>query len=284
MKPATFGLVLKNIQDNSEAVKVGVLYHGGEPLLNRDFTAMVRQLKEIGVPFIKTVSNGMLLTDAAIKGIVESKLDAIEISLDGQSAVESDFVRRNCDSLEVLSNIKKLIDYKRQHDSQLPKITITSTQFLPPPPEMYEQAKELPEPPNWISRALADNGYAGEVDYKCGWAMEWPHMEVMDDTYEVHQVPDGQYSNRCDLVENTITVRWNGDVVACCFDLTSRFVLGNIHEADLITIWNDHKFRGLRRSIDKKKFIPMCANCNIVRPNVYLSIRPEVLVTLQRSK
>ena len=38
--------------------------------------------------------------------------------------------------------------------------------------------------------------------------------------------------------ENTITIRSNGDVVPCCYDLTSKLVMGNIRENSLAQIWN----------------------------------------------
>jgi radical SAM protein with 4Fe4S-binding SPASM domain len=82
--------------------------------------------------------------------------------------------------------------------------------------------------------------------------------------------------NYCDLVDYTITVRWNGDVVSCCYDLTSRYVMGNILQDSLESIWNGKRYIGLRRSIDGRKFIPLCAGCNKVKPNTYLVVKPEL--------
>lgn len=107
--------------------------------------------------------------------------------------------------------------------------------------------------------------------------MKWPHMEVDPEVYDIYYDPkDEGNRNYCDLVEHTMTVRWNGDVVACCYDLTSKEVLGNVSEADLATIWNGDRYLSLRQSIDTKKFVPLCDKCNVVKPRVYLKLKQSI--------
>lgn len=278
MRPQTFELVLENLRAQLAYVKVCVLYHGGEPLLNKHFPAMVRAIKALGVPFVKTVSNGMLLTQPIIEAIVESGLDVIEFSLDGLSPEQNNFIRRDCDYETVVANIKALVAYKQLKGAAQPKIAISSAQFLPEPPDTEHHKHLEAPPPAYLRAAFADELALGEIDFKTTWAMQWPHMEVLTEIYNLYEDADDCYGNQCDHVQSTMTVRWNGDVVACCYDLTSQFVLGNIHEDGLAEIWNNQKYRGLRRSIDKQKYIPMCANCNVVRPNVYLLMKSEILL------
>src|SRR5450631_1265527 len=75
MPPEIFSRVLDSLARNLENVKVVVLYHGGEPLLNRHFAEMVRQVKSLGIGFVKTVSNGMLLNDGVIGDMLTGGLD-----------------------------------------------------------------------------------------------------------------------------------------------------------------------------------------------------------------
>lgn len=281
MKLETFARVLESIRENLETVKVVVLYHGGEPLLNKHFGEMVRQIKYLGVPFVKTVSNGMLLTEATLDSIVNSGLDSIEFSLDGNTPEENNFIRRNCDYETVVKNIKRLIDYKRERKSELPKIYISSIQFLKKDLPVKSQT---PTAPDFIVNEFSGE-YAGEITgFKCTLAMKWSHMKVLDDIYEVYPDPaDIEVSNYCDHVESTVTIRWNGDVVSCCYDLTSQYVLGNVNQEKLSSIWNGKKYQGLRKSIDTMRFIPLCAGCNVVKPNIYLIPRQEVLMRLRKN-
>ncbi len=276
-----FDRVSAQVRDHLDAVKVVVLYHGGEPLLHKRFVDMVRHLKTMRVPHVKTVSNGMILSDAVIEGIVDAKLDAIEFSLDGQSPEENNFVRRNCDAATVIRNIKRLIAHKRRVSAVRPDIFIASTQFLTPETHVR---KDQPAPlPEYVVREFSGEVAPEITEYKTTWAMLWPHMGLQTDVYEIYKDPYcGEVLNYCDLVDFTMTIRWNGDVVTCCYDLTSQFVLGNVMQQTLEEIWNGKKYRGLRRSIDSRRFIPLCAACNRVKPNLFLVLKPGVRERLAR--
>ena len=93
MKPHTFERVLSELKPHVPPVRVAVLYHGGEPFLNKNFLEMVRRVKALGIPLVKTISNGMLVQPEMCSEIVNSGLDAIEISLDAESPRENDMVR-----------------------------------------------------------------------------------------------------------------------------------------------------------------------------------------------
>ena len=77
-----------------DEVKVVVLYHGGEPLLNKHFYSMANRIKKIRKDILlKTVSNGVALTKTNSKKLISSGIDEIEFSLDGLSFVENDYIR-----------------------------------------------------------------------------------------------------------------------------------------------------------------------------------------------
>ena len=74
MKYEVFEKVLKEIKGYKDYVKVVVLYHGGEPLLNKTVFDMIEQLKEFKSDlFVKTVSNGMALNKKNSDKILNSK-------------------------------------------------------------------------------------------------------------------------------------------------------------------------------------------------------------------
>ena len=50
-------------------------------------------------------------------------------------------------------------------------------------------------------------------------------------------------SNFCDHIVNTFTIRWNGDVVPCCFDLINMMVMGNVVTEEIENIWNNEKYQ-----------------------------------------
>lgn len=271
MDSSTFDLVIQNIRDTISDIRVVVLYHGGEPLLNKQFPSMVRRIKELGVPFVKTVSNGMLLNDKISEEICESGLDAIEFSLDGISFEQNDLIRRGCKGKSVVGKIKQLVNYKKIYSFQKPEIYISTTQFL------KINGNDLTNPqsiPGYLMKAFSNEFRYSDLKFKTTVAMRWPDMNVNEKQFSVLCDNEGsQTQNYCDHVMNTITVRWNGDIVPCCYDLTSKVVLGNIHDNNLRNIWNNEEYLRLRMSIHNKKFYPLCNECNTVRPHQYLLIR-----------
>ena len=93
------------------------------------------------------------------------------------------------------------------------------------------------------------------------------------DKYKLVEGPlteTSQTSNCCDHVMNTITFRWNGDVVPCCYDITSNYVIGNIMKQSLPDIWNNKRYKEIRRSIYILRNIPLCAECNAIRSQLFV--------------
>lgn len=260
MSDATFARVKLSLQAHRDEVKVVVLYHGGEPLLNKSFYKWVREIKSINDRFfVKTVSNGMALTDVAIDNILGSGIDAIEFSLDGLSAAESQEVREKSNTNKIIENVKRLINRKKARGLEKPELYIATTQFL--------RAQDGPlevKIPDWLTTAFAE-GVAG---FKGTYAVQWPHMGRVT-KYDIVK-SEGEDKNECDHVVNTITVRADGTVVPCCYDLTTKLPMGNVNNHSMTDIWNSDQYIELRRSIREKKYISICGNCAVVRPSKYL--------------
>jgi sulfatase maturation enzyme AslB (radical SAM superfamily) len=128
MSEAVFARVLSEVAKHVPPIRVAVLYHGGEPLLNKRFPSMARAVKELGIPLVKTVTNGMFLRSEVIPEILRSGLDQIEISLDGESGAQSDEVRRRSSFERIRANVLALASANRKAGSPL-EIFVSTTQF-----------------------------------------------------------------------------------------------------------------------------------------------------------
>ena len=265
MSLEVFEKILLEIKKNVQYIKVIVLYHGGEPFLNKNFFYMLNEIKKINKNiFVKTVSNGTVLNEKIIKKIVESDLDLIEFSLDGQSAEDSEKIRKKSNTEKILKNIKELLNQKKSLGKKALKINICSTQFFQK--ENFVGDYTSPKTANWILENFKDE----EVEFKNFFAMQWPSMNEEINDFEKITVKDREDKNSCDHLDETLTIRSDGNVVPCCYDLTTKLKMGNIMTNGLKEIWNNSLYINLRKSIEKKKFISICKNCNVVRPPVYL--------------
>src|SRR3989338_6455930 len=263
MTEQVFEKVLEEIERHKAFIKVVVLYHGGEPLLNRNFYRMVAQIKSIDASFlVKTVSNGMALNRKHSEQIISCGLDVIEFSLDGESSDESQYIREKSNTQRIVKKIKSLIELKATVGAIKPDIYISTTQFLRDKRQVNVPGE--PPVPTWLEET-----FKGEVSgYKSTYALQWPHM---GDSGKFDSLTIGQQNgNECDLVNNSLTIRSEGSVVPCCFDLTSKLVMGNILDQPLLDIWNGQKYSMLRRSIALNKPVSICAACVVLRPPTYL--------------
>jgi radical SAM protein with 4Fe4S-binding SPASM domain len=231
---------------------------------------MIRQIKEIDSSFfVKTVSNGMALTRKCSEEIIKSGLDEIEVSLDGESSNESEYVREKSNTERILKNIKRLIELKRTTGASKPAINIATVQFLRNAASLAPSGE--PPVPAWLEDIFGEERAVG---FKTCYALEWPHMGNSG-KYDLLAL-GGQDGNACDHVINRMTIRADGSVVPCCHDMTSKLVMGNICQQSLADIWNGQGYQGLRQSIETKRYTSICANCPEVRPAKYLVPKFEV--------
>ena len=264
MQNDCFAKVKKIISEYKEYIRVIVLYHGGEPLINKNFYDYVKILKEIKHDFfIKTVTNGMVLNKKNSEKILHSGIDLIEVSLDGDSEIDSQNIRKKSKTNLIVENLKYLIKLKNDFKKKTPKICVSSTQFLKNSDD--NPLGSPPPTPDWLLKLFSDH-----VEYKTTYALQWPHMGSIKENYELKIFPEDEESNYCDHVNNLMTVRSNGDVVACCYDLTSKLVMGNVMKEDAFEIWNSDNYQLLRESIKSKDYKSICTNCAVVKPNKYL--------------
>jgi len=267
MQESTFEKIIREVTLHKEEIKIIVLYHGGEPLLNKFFANMIRKLKHINSKFfIKTVSNGMALTQERSHELIECGLDAIEFSLDGLSAWESEKIRRKSDVEKIVKNIDYLLQLKKELSSQTPTVSLATTQFFL---ESYPQ-ENYPPPtaPKWLLELFqAEDIY----EFKTTYAMQWPHMGdsgMFDKKTVLHP---SNYKKYCDHAISTLTIRADGLVVPCCYDLTSQMPMGNIMNESLEAIWNNNPYARLRESLSKQTNLPrLCSNCLVFNDPVYL--------------
>jgi radical SAM protein with 4Fe4S-binding SPASM domain len=266
MNEDTFYNIVKSIERNKSAVKVIVLYHGGEPLLNNLFFDFVVRLKQIddGSLLIKTVSNGTVLTAEASSSLVDCGIDEIEFSLDGVSAQDNQMIRRKSNTKQIISNIKALINLIKTKSLKKPMVSIATTQFMREVPAVAGSV-EAAVVPGWLKHEFHD-----DVKYKATYAIKWPHMGEHEHIHVRPLKTVERRLNHCDHVVSTITIRYNGDVVPCCYDLTGQMAMGNVNNEFLEQIWNNQKYRILRKSIRTRSYAPMCARCAVVSQPEYL--------------
>jgi len=264
MSMEVFGRIVEEIRSYNK-VDVVVLYHGGESFLNKNIFRMIRTLKSIGIRLVKANTNGMLFNDEMLTEVIDSGLDSITFSIDGLSPQENDRIRRGADYFRIANTIKRLIALKREMYSETPEIRIANVQV--PEEETIRSGKEV-STPQYLLNDFAE--FKDEIMFEQYYTYKWPGYECSDE-YVVIEPPAAvgfEPSNYCDHIVQLITFRWNGDVVPCCYDITSEYIIGNIMTESLDEIWNNNRYKELRKSIYERNYMPMCNTCRVIRPQI----------------
>ena len=267
MSKKVFSRIVEELK-SYKGVDVVVLYHSGEPFLNKNIFEMIHILKALGIRFIKTVTNGMLIKNEMLPMIIESGLDSIEFSLDGLSPEENNQIRRGGDYYKVASIIKGLLSLKNRLRSLYPEVYIVNTQI--PNRITIKKGVEV-STPKYIEDDFSD--FKGQIGFKNTYMRKWPGFKHSKN-YELVEGPTAKKSlpsNYCNHVVEITTLRWNGDVVPCCYDITNEYVIGNVLQQPLRDIWNNEKYRELRRSIHLRKYLSLCVQCKEIKPQLVVA-------------
>jgi len=249
MSEETFNQIFEQIKHHR--FDTIVLYHGGEPMLNKRFFDMAKKLKPI-TNKLRTTTNGSLLDDKVIEKFLELEFDEIDISLDGSSPEENDLIRIGGDYNKITKKVIKLIKLKNKRNLKVPKMTIANAQI---PSDANTDAKAS------VPKHLIDTfkEVLNDVKFSPFYTIQWPGMP---EKLDIIEKPKGNF---CDHVVNTISIRWNGDVVPCCYDLVNMMVMGNVLDKKIDAIWNNKKYLKLRKDIDEFNPPDLCKNCFVLQ-------------------
>jgi radical SAM protein with 4Fe4S-binding SPASM domain len=74
----------------------------------------------------------------------------------------------------------------------------------------------------------------------------------------------------CNVPWDVTGINWNGDVVACIYDVDGRYLLGNVRETPLLEIWRGEEMERFRRNMRARDFDAIsgqnlhCKDCSII--------------------
>lgn len=267
MSDKVFSKIIEDIKSYNE-VDVVVLYHGGEPFLNKKIFQMIHALKTLGIRHIKIVTNGTVIKNDMLVKIIESGLDSIEFSIDGRSPEENDNIRKGGKFYKVAPVIKDLLLLKNKIGSAHPDVYIANTQI--PDRAIIKNGIEI-STPRYLEEYFSD--FKKEIKFKSTYMIKWPGFECSGN-YELVEGKEDKKSppsNYCNHIVETITLRSDGNVVPCCYDITNEYVCGNMLSHSLKDIWNNQRYKELRKSIYERNYKPLCINCSVIRPQLFVA-------------
>lgn len=212
--------------------RVLVLYHGGEPLLNKNLERMVDYAKERGVQKVVFNSNVSLLSSKRDL----SRVDELRVSFDGDTPEENNSIRIGSDFYLHAEKVRSLaLSDKR------PKVI-----------KIYNARHGT----DYVARYLV-NYFEGcpNVIFEGIQIRHWARL-----SNEPIQPLDNV--THCTALMETFTILSTGDVPMCCEDLQGDDIIGNVNKESPMDIWIRMSLR--REMFRQKNYPKLCQSCWVV--------------------
>lgn len=218
----------------------------GEPFLHKDILSFCRylkalrrieplSLKETSCP-LHITTNGQLIKEDQMKELVDMELDSIIFSMQGATKEGYEQMRIGSDYDKLKENILKLIEIRGGKEKPFIQISSTMT---------FETKEEI----------------SAFVDY-------WEKIVdcVVVGKTQPLEPKKGEYVyyKPCTEVFHKLTVKWDGQVSACCNDTDNMLVVGAIRQNTIYDIWNKNQvLDAIRKLLINNKFrsLSLCKNC-----------------------
>ncbi len=218
----------------------------GEPFLNPNIIEFCKFVKGISIidPItlkeskspLHITTNGHLITDIQMKELVELGLDSIIFSMQGATKKGYEEMRTGADYEKLKRKILKFVEIRGENEKPFIQISSTMT---------FETEDEI----------------STFVDY-------WKNIvdEVVVGKTQPLEPPKGEYVyyRPCAEVFHKLTVKWDGQVSACCNDSNNMLVIGAVSQNTLYDIWNNNQIlEAIRKLLTNNKFrtLSLCKNC-----------------------
>lgn len=261
----SFYKILDQFKSQKFVPRVVVLYHGGEPLLNKHLPFYIAVLKRYGVKKTVITTNCSLLDAQMGEKLLLAGLDEMKVSFDGASVEENTSIRKNGDFYRDAGHLIDFLNLKMKYKLMFPKIRICNVQILSKN-KLQEFANINKtvwyDPPEYLREFFKD--YLSEIQFQCSVARKWVGFKDNEFLEEFAVKLDRQVV--CPPLFETVSILANGDVVPCCDDLTGEVVFGNVFQESVFEIWKSESFIKFRNSFMEGHPDKFCQKCFKVNP------------------
>lgn len=285
---------VKMIAAQLPGLERAVLHGIGEPLLNRELTAMVCHLKKRKVTVLFN-SNGLLLNEKKQEELIGSHLDELRISLDAASESGYKAMRESNKFSLIVHNLRGFAERLKSRNSPKPKLSLWfmgTTENVSELPALIELAAQIGIGEVYLQRLvyfLDNRGYGlarSEMTLTNPDATVQRFIQRSEEraqqlgislsasglTDPLHSV-QGKTRQRapwknCVRPWELIYITSHGNVLPCCISPFSTadyssIILGNIFEQPLDAIWFGAKYQAFRSRHQTLSPPNCCQGCGI---------------------
>jgi hypothetical protein len=238
--------LFKKIIDEAVALDVQELHLNGYGEISvlknyQEYISYIRQ-KSRSIK-INVNTNGMRMTEEKARFYVESRVNTVNVTIDGATAETYESIRRHLKLDVVEGNVKRLIQIRDESRKKYPLVTVN---MIGMPQNLHEAELFLAK---W--KGVADRVGISGLMSRIG---SVGFVKIENKKWE--QTP-------CFLLWREMPIWSDGTVALCCDDWDGRASQGNLNNSTIKEIWTSRKRAGLRKVHleGKAAKIPLCAGC-----------------------
>lgn len=230
-------------------------YATGEPLMNKNIFAYIKEAKDIGYEYTYITTNGALLDEEACEKLIGAGLDSIKFSINAGTREHYKIIHGRDDFDRVIANLKYVSDYRRRNNLNF-KLYISFVVTNLTVEDVNDFRAAFSE--------LVDEIVFVPVGYQGGMMFENSQLLLSEKNLHDYNLNTGGGGGIqiCHLLFNGITVSCEGYLTACCVDFQNYLVIADLHHTTLKEAWESELFQDLRRrNIEDDLEGLMCYNC-----------------------
>ncbi len=262
---------------------------GGEPFIRRDLFDIVKAAKSQGLK-CNIFTNGTLISNLAVKGIFNHKIDKLIFSIDGFGAIH-DSIRGVPGAFDkAMGALHDILDERKAQRIKKPEIDIHLTllkdniedlsklndfcekigvnlSFQP----YSESDEQVNEQTCFESVSIGSNRYVPH-----GETLRFSKENVSQIKKELMKIPVTFYTKllssfstedfrygvmpvkKCYITRNFMMIDPYGNVFPCTN--LDAYIAGNVRELSLSKIWHGNRYAALRKNLSKS-LLPVCTYC-----------------------
>ncbi len=243
--------IIDECAENAKYIKLVQPFMFGEPFINKQLVEMIQYTKDkLPRTPINVSTNGSLINPEKAEALITSKLDKINIDIDGATAETFEGVRVGLVYEQVVENARYLMELKRLTGSKTPEITVTIINMDETQHEI-EDFKKI-----WTS--IADNVV---VQSYTTWTGNVEDKNVGD---QASASAIGGFTFPCKHPWEEFVIANDGRVSICCLDFDFKVEIGNISNQSIKEVWNGDPIQEIRQKMMENRYseLEICSQCN----------------------
>ena len=266
-----------------------VILHGiGEPLLNPHLFQMIAYLKGRGTTVLFN-SDAIGLTDKKRRGLIESGLDELRVSMDAATPETYRAIRGVPMFHRVVENVTALMDLQRELGVATPKVSLWFTAIkrnLRELPDFVRLAGKIGATRVNVQRLVHYGQGLAVQDQSLHGALTTLEAEMFAEATRISQelgiglsasgntTPEDSFTpeererpwSGCQRPWSLSYVTANGNVLPCCISpWTAKdyagLILGNAFTESFAEIWNGERYQQFRTRFESKEAPDPCRGC-----------------------